>query len=127
MRYIRPALLFFLAFLSACDEDEAEFPELATAEAQQIGATSVVLEADITEIGSQRPVQYGFLWSTSSNLNVFNSDNRVDLGTTDAKRKFSIKLDGLTPGTTYFARAFVADPEFTRVYYGNEISFLTLN
>jgi hypothetical protein len=119
-------LLWFVVLLTGCDNDEAEFPELITSEAQQIGSTSVLLEAEIRECGSVRPIQYGFLWGTTPGINLFNVMNKVDLGATIDKRKFSIRLDALTPGTQYFIRSFAAYPDYTHIYYGNEISFITL-
>lgn len=119
--------LFVVLTVISCDTEEAEFPELVTADAQQIGSTSVVLEAEIKESGSVRPIQYGFLWGTQSGLNIFGAQQRLDLGSTDAKRKFSIKLENLSPGTTYFVRSFAAHPDYSRIFYGNEITFSTLN
>lgn len=110
-----------------CDTDEAEYPEVVTYDAQQIGRTSVVLEAEIMETGSIRPIQYGFLWGTQSGLNLFNAQEKLDLGSADGMRKFSIKLDDLAPGTNYFVRSYAAHPDYSRIFYGNEIVFSTLN
>ncbi len=118
--------LFCLVF-SGCDTDEAEFPKLITSAAQQIGSTSVVLEAEIKETGSIRPIQYGFFWSTTPGINIFNATNKLDLGQTSEKRKYSIKLESLTPNTQYFVRSFSSNPDYSKIYYGNEISFTTLN
>ncbi|MGE0587602.1 MAG: hypothetical protein AB7O48_03455 [Cyclobacteriaceae bacterium] len=120
-------ILFIIPIAIGCDTDEAEFPELVTSDAQQIGSTSVVLEAEIKESGSIRPIQYGFLWGTQGGLNIFNASEKLDLGATDAKRKFSIKLENLAPATTYFVRSYAAHPDYSQIFYGNEISFSTLN
>jgi len=116
-----------VVLLASCDTNEAEFPELLTSEAQEIGRSSVVLEAEIKETGTIRPIEYGFLWDTSGGLNVFTSTNKLDLGSTSDKRKFSIKLESLAPNTQYFVRSYASDPDYTKVYYGNEITFTTLN
>lgn len=123
---IRKAIVL-IAILFSCDTDEAEFPELVTAEAQQIGATSVVLEANFKEIGTVRPVRYGFLWGVNGGLNVFNAPNKLDLGETAGKREYSIKLESLVPATAYFVRSFAALPDYSKIYYGNEVTFTTLN
>lgn len=120
-------ILFLVVILSSCDSDEAEFPELLTLHAQQIGRNSAVLEMEIKETGSIRPVRYGFLWGESSGLNVFNASDKVDLGVTSQKAMYSILVETLSPGTTYFVRAFAADQDFSKVYYGNEVTFSTLN
>ncbi|MEQ8423761.1 MAG: hypothetical protein RIA63_03560 [Cyclobacteriaceae bacterium] len=120
----------FLLILSvcclSCDNDEAEIPRLITSEAQQIGTTSAVLETEIIETGSIRPIRYGFLWDTAGGLNIFTAANTLDLGSTSDKRKYSIKLEALSPNTQYFVRSFAANDDYTRVYYGNEIAFTTL-
>lgn len=125
---IRSGILLLLLFLFviSCDTDEAEFPVLLTAEAQQIGVNSVLLEASIKETGTKRPIQYGFLWSTTPGINLFNAMNKLDLGMTSERRLYSIKLDALVAETQYFVRAFVASPDYATIYYGNEISFTTL-
>ena len=99
---------------------------MQTSEAQQIGATSVVLEADIIETGSIRPIRYGFLWDVTGGLNILTAANTLDLGSTSAKRKYSIKLEMLSPNTQYFVRSFAANEDYTKIYYGNEITFTTL-
>lgn len=119
--------IFCSLLMSGCDTDEAEFPELITAEAQQIGATSVVWEAEIKETGTIRPIRYGFIWDTTAGLNLFRASNKLDLGETSEKRKFSIKPETLSSGTTYFVRSFAANQDYTKIYYGNEITFTTLN
>lgn len=119
-------MLLFVFSLS-CDSEEAEFPELITMQAQQIGATSAVLEMEIKETGTVRPIRYGFLWSESSGLNLYTASNKVDLGMTSNKGKYSIRLESLMPNTQYFVRSFAANHDYTKVYYGNESTFTTLN
>ena len=118
-------LLCCLAF--SCDTDEAEFPVLTTSGAQQIGRTSVVLEVEVREVGSIRPIRYGFLWGTAPGMDIFNAANRLDLGNISERGKHSIKLELLSPGTRYFVRSFAANQEYSKIYYGNEMSFTTLD
>ncbi|NOT74125.1 MAG: fibronectin type III domain-containing protein [Cyclobacteriaceae bacterium] len=117
-------LLIFVAI--ACQDNEADAPELFPDNAQQIGATSVVMGAEIKEIGPVRPVNFGFLWDTQSDLSVINSKNKIVLGSTSEARKFSIKLDNLTPATTYFYRGFAANADYSKIYYSSIVSFTTL-
>jgi len=116
--------LFFS--LTACDKGEAVDPVVATNDPQQVGKTSVVLEATIKEAGSIRPIQYGFLWGPTGGLNILTAKNKLDLGSTEATKTYSIRLDSLTANTTYFATAYTASPDYAKIYYGNEISFKTL-
>src|SRR6267378_2511898 len=122
----RNITLYLLFILAGCDKGEAVDPVVATNDPQQIGKTSVVLEATIKEAGSIRPIQYGFLWGTTGGLNIVTAKNRLDLGSTDVKKTYSVKLDSLTANTTYFATAYAASPDYSKIYYGNEISFKTL-
>jgi hypothetical protein len=124
--YLRTISLLFIFCLAGCDKEEAVDPVVATNDPQQLGQTSVVIEATIIETGSIRPIQYGFLWSDAGGLNFLTSKNKLDLGSTDSKKTYSIKLENLTANTFYYARAFTASPDYSRIYYGNEISFKTL-
>jgi len=125
MNFSKIALLFLFS-LTACDKGEAVDPVVLTNDPQQLGQTSVVIEATIEETGSIRPIRYGFLWGAAGGLNLLTAKNKLDLGSTDSKKTYSIKLDSLTANTSYFARAFTASPDYSKIYYGNEISFKTL-
>ena len=118
--------LLVLFTLTGCDKEEAVDPIVATNDPQQIGQTSVVIEATIKETGSIRPIQYGFLWGATGGLNILTAKNKIDLGSTDSKKTYSIKLDSLTAGSTYYAKAYTASPDYSKIYYGNEIAFTTL-
>ena len=99
---------------------------MLTEEAQQIGATSVVMGAEIKEIGPVRPIQYGFLWDKQQDLSIVSAANKVLLGSASEARKFSIKLDNLKPTTTYYYRGFAANGDYSKIYYGNIATFITL-
>jgi hypothetical protein len=118
--------LLLIGMTFSCNTDEAEFPEVITSDAQQIGATSVVIEAEIKETGTIRPIQFGFLWGTASGLNFLSAPEKIDLGSTDSERKYSILLEGLTPSTSYFVRSYTSNSDYSRIYYGNEVAFTTL-
>jgi hypothetical protein len=57
---------------------------------------------------------------------VLTAEKKFDLGSTADKKTYSIKLDGLTANTSYFVRSYTASPDYSRIYYGNEITFKTL-
>ena len=115
-----------MVVISSCQTNEADAPEMSTDEAQQIGAMSVVMGAEIREIGPVRPVHYGFLWDTQQDLSLVSASNKLVLGSASDARKFSIKLDNLVPKTTYYYRGFSANGDYTKIYYGNVVSFTTL-
>ncbi len=121
----RPGFIFFLLLL-ACQENEPDTPGVVTQDAQQIGATSVVMGAKIEAVGPVKPINYGFLWDTSQDLTVIGSQNKVVLGSTSEVRTYSIKLDNLTPSTTYYYRGFAANGDYSKIYYANILSFTTL-
>jgi hypothetical protein len=116
--------LFFL--LVACQSDEADKPELLTRPAQQIGPTSAVLEAEVTETGPIKPITVGFLWSTTNNLVLGDAPGKYTLGPTGSPGPYSIKVETFAPATTYYYRAYASDAAVTKVYYGAIVSFTTL-
>ena len=118
--------LGWILLLVACQVNEADAPEVQTEEAQQIGSTSVVMGAEIREIGPVKPVNYGFLWDTQSDVTIATAKNKVILGSTTDPRKFSIKLDKLVPATLHYYRGFAANGDYSKIYYGGTVTFATL-
>ncbi len=118
--------IILILFILGCQNNEASSPELVTDDAQQIGATSVVMGAEIKAIGPVRPVNFGFLWDTQSDLSIVASKNKIVLGSASEPRKFSIKLDNLTASTIYYYRGFAANEDFSKIYYSNTVMFSTL-
>jgi hypothetical protein len=119
-------LLFLLVLLTACQENEADQPELLTKAAQQVGSTSAVLDAEVIETGPIKPITIGFLWGTTADLSIYSAPEKQIFGDTSGKGPFSIKVETFTPNTTYYYRAFAADAGFTKIYYGAVVSFTTL-
>ena len=117
-------LMFCL--LMGCQTNEANFPELLTRDAQQVGATSAVLEAEIKVIGPVRPISFGFLWGVQQDITIASAANKVVAGTASEPRTYSIKLDNLSPGTTYYFKSFAANAGYTAIYYGQVVAFTTL-
>ncbi len=118
--------LICFVLLLACQENEPDTPGVVTQDAQQIGATSVVMGAKIEAVGPVKPINYGFLWDTSQDLTLVGSKNKLVLGSTSDLRTYSIKLDNLTPATTYYYRGFAANADYSKIYYANIVSFTTL-
>jgi hypothetical protein len=123
----RAILILLLAGVTRCDHNEAVDPAVLTeTPAQEIGKTGAKVYGDIQQTGSTRPIKYGFIWDSVSGTNIFTAKNRLDLGPTSVTLKFSISIDSLSPNTQYFARAYAASPDYSKIFYANEISFTTL-
>ena len=118
---------FFIGLLLlSCQDNEADFPELQTAEAQQIGSSSVVMGCEIKEVGPVRPINYGFLWDKQPDLTMVAAANKYIGGSTSDPRIFSIQQGNLTASTKYYYRGFAANADYSKIYYGNVVSFTTL-
>lgn len=115
-----------LCLIAGCQNNEASAPELVTDDAQQIGATSVVMGAEIKQIGPVRPVNFGFLWDIQPDISIVASKNKLVIGSATEPRKFSIKLDNLTASTVYYYRGFAANEDYSKIYYSNTVMFTTL-
>lgn len=118
--------LLLLALCFACQSDEADEPEVKTTTVTGIGLNRAILQATLEEVGPLKPVHYGFLWSTEAGVNVITAKEQQLVGqTSESPLDYSIELTNLSPATAYFVRAFVSNPSFTTVYYGEEVSFRT--
>ncbi len=123
---LRWICFFLVAFLAGCDSEEAVDPVVVTNSPQALGQTSVIVGATIKEAGSIRPIQYGLLWSDAGGINILTAKKKYDLGSTSSTITYSIQIDSLSPGTNYYVRSYTASPDYSKIYYGNEVAFKTL-
>lgn len=82
---------------------------------------SVVLKAQITNIGDPAWSEKGFCWSTSSNNPTVSMNQAIVSG---YESKYSYTLKGLVPSSTYYVRAYLRQGD--EVIYGNTINFTTV-
>lgn len=124
---MQKAIFLFLALaLFACQQDEADKPKVETRGAGAIGLNKAVLQAELLEVGPIKPVQYGFLWSTTGSVNAISAQGKVVVGEAfEGELPFSYEITNLSPGTNYFVRAFASTNGFSNIYYGDEIAFTT--
>jgi hypothetical protein len=96
-------------------------PVVTTFSASAITQNSALTGGSITSSGGFPVIADGVCWSTAQNPTT------ADPKTTDATgtSTFASSLQGLQLKQLYYARAYVTD--FTGTYYGNQVSFTTLN
>jgi len=121
--------VFLIALLTAgifagCSKDleEASMPDVETLIISNISETSAVTGGIVTDDGNAFITDRGVCWDVNPqpdiSLATKNSSGR-DKGT------FESELTNLTPGQTYYVRAYATNSEGTS--YGNELVFQTLN
>jgi len=93
-------------------------PALTTAAATNITATSATLGGNITNAGTPPYTERGVCFFTSQNPTIANN-KRVFSGT--GTESFNIDVSGLSPNTTYYARAYATNMAGTA--YGDQVSF----
>jgi len=102
--------------LSSC------LPEVTTAEVDSVTSVSAYGGGTVLSDGGSAVIQKGLCFSTNPNPTISNSvrlpDNPTGTGV------FSIRIQGLASGTTYYLRAFAKNKY--GVYYGNSRTFKTL-
>lgn len=109
-----------------CLKDESaqvSLPTINTVETSNITARNATSGGNVTADGGAAVTARGVVWSTIQNPtlasnNGFTADGG-DLGA------FTSTLSNLTPGTTYFVRAYATNSAGTA--YGNQLSFRTIS
>lgn len=94
-------------------------PTLTTTQVTSIGLTTAVSGGNITSDGNAAVTAKGVCWATTHNPTIQNAFTADGTGS----GTFASNLTGLTPGTTYYIRAYATNSVGTA--YGNELSFST--
>lgn len=103
---------------------EKKKPALNIHETTEVKASSAMLNAEITDPGAPAYTERGFVYSESPMPDLDNTIAKMTASVTDDKT-FSVKLEGLTLGTTYYARAYAVN-EIGTAYSTNQVSFKTV-
>ena len=92
---------------------------LTTSEVSAITASTAVSGGDVTNDGGGTILAKGVCWNTSTNPVI------TDYLTIDGEGTgpFTSNLTNLSPGTTYYVRAYATNSSGTS--YGNEVTFIT--
>jgi hypothetical protein len=99
----------------------AVLPTVTTAAVSAIGTTSATCGGEVTASGGAAVYQRGILWSSAPDITVANAQHTLPAG--DGTGPFSAAMTGLTPGTTWYVRAFASNS--VGHGYGQERTFTT--
>jgi len=97
----------------------ASLPTLTTTSATLIAQTTAQTGGVIEISGSSSVTARGIYYSTTTNPTILNNKVASDSGT----GSFTASMTGLTPGMTYYIRAYATNSSGTA--YGNEVNFTT--
>ncbi len=95
-------------------------PTVTTQAVSGIGTSTATGNGNITSLGVPNPTAYGVCWS-STNATPTTSDSKVDNGAATVTGAFTAAITGLTPGTTYYVRAYATNAAGTS--YGSAVTF----
>ena len=121
-------ITLFLIFTGGCKKSSdtttsgtATVPVLTTTAATNITSTSATSGGSISSDGGAAITARGVCWSTTQNPTI--AGNKTSDGT--GTGSFASSLQGLTPVTPYFVRAYATNSAGTS--YGNSTTFTTLS
>ena len=96
-------------------------PTVTTGEVTNIASTSAMCGAQVTSNGGATVTQRGICWSVTPNPTLGScSENHFSDESFDP---FELSMNGLSPNTTYYVRAFATNSAGTA--YGEDVSFTT--
>lgn len=99
---------------------EAEAPSVAGGAVTGVTTSGATLNGEVTSDGGATILERGFVYATAENPTL--NDNKVTVA--GSTGPFSAVLAGLSPGTTYYVRAYATNSVDTG--YGDNVPFTTL-
>lgn len=99
---------------------EITLPSVSTLNVSNITATSATCGGNVISDGGSAITARGICWSTSQNPTINNTYTTDGTGT----GSFTSSITGLTPGTTYYVKAYATNS--IGIEYGEQKSFTTL-
>ena len=97
-------------------------PEVRTLDVTDITATSAKAHGEVTDEGASPVTERGICWSATNPIPTIadeHGDNGTGMGT------YEVNLTNLTPGTTYYVRAYAKNNQSDEPVYGTSESFDT--
>lgn len=115
-------LLFAIALFSLANYLDAavDTPSVTTDNITSIGSNNAICGGEVFSDGGSSVTQRGVCWATSENPTTDNQKTENGQGT----GTFESSISNLTPGTTYYVRAYATNSVGTA--YGEQRSFATL-
>ena len=125
MRYINIIILGVLLSLTSCEKDVVvqpkEYPYVITY-SPSVNNEIVELSANITDLGNQTILKYGFVWSIEFNPTIQHSSILFDEKASKGVYSYIVK-GGLIKGEPYYVRSYILTDQCE--VYGNEVSFIS--
>ena len=123
MKKIKYFLPIILAFLLSCGDANEFVPtgKLLVSLNYAYSMSNTVAEAQV--VTSQNPLninEIGVVWATKSNPTT--ADNRQSVGGINNIQSYALKMNNLTPGATYYLRAYYVTDGVT-TYSSDEVVF----
>ena len=109
--------LILITILFSCEKDKKNLPVLTTHQVWNIMQRTAVSGGDVLDDGGESIVARGICWDKSHSPTIRNN-RTIETGGTGS---FMSNLNGLTPGTIYYVRAYATNKFGTG--YGNEVAF----
>ncbi|MFO7924143.1 MAG: FISUMP domain-containing protein [Bacteroidales bacterium] len=97
----------------------AGLPTVITSTATGITPTSAIVGGEVTDTGDSDVTESGVYWGESNDV----EENGIKRAIADGPGTFSTTISGLTPGTTYYFKAYAINGEGTA--YGDLESIVT--
>lgn len=97
-------------------------PEVRTLDVTDITATSAKAHGEVTDEGASPVTERGICWSATNPIPTI-ADEHGDIGT--GLGTYEVNLTNLTPGTTYYVRAYAKNNQSDEPVYGTSKSFDT--
>lgn len=112
-----PGTFLIVILIASCRKDPAT-PTVYTLGVHTITSRSAILQGSIESNGGATVTEFGFCWNTNENPTT--DDNKfVETG----QLLFESKLSMLSPGVTYYAKAYAINKAGTS--YGESVTFTT--
>jgi uncharacterized protein (TIGR02145 family) len=115
-----PILLIGLTLCLASCKPKPTLAVVTTTNITDKTQTTATSGGNVTSDGNAEVTARGVCWGTSQNPTTGSSMTNDGTGTGN----FTSSITGLTPGTTYYVRAYATNSEGTS--YGNEVTFSTI-